>query len=130
MKQEIRDIYIKTNQIKLVFNIAYGYFKDLNRRTDIDKLFCDKAINVAQNQKYDGYQHGLGSMVYNVFDEKLLVGVLKMEILLTKYRPKNYTYQLLENVIKEKYTHLTHINEIVSQIKYGQIKAVKFIKDQ
>ena len=58
-------------------------------------------------------------MVYNVFDEKLLVGVLKMEILLTKYRPKNYTYQLLENVIKEKYTHLTHINEIVSQIKYG-----------
>ena len=58
-------------------------------------------------------------MVYNVFDEKLLVAVLKMEILLTKYRPKNYAYQLLENVIKEKYTHLTHINEIVSQIKYG-----------
>ena len=47
--------------------MAYGDFKDLTRRTASDKMFCDKAFNVAKNPKYDGYQHGLASMVYTFF---------------------------------------------------------------
>ena len=31
---------------------------------------CDKAFNIAKNSKYDGYQSGLASMVYKLFDEK------------------------------------------------------------
>ena len=31
----------------------------------------DKAFNIAKNSKYDGYQRGLASMVYKVFDKKL-----------------------------------------------------------
>ena len=30
----------------------------------------DKAFNIAKNRKYEGYQHGLASMVYKYFDKK------------------------------------------------------------
>ena len=50
--------------------MAYGDFKDLARRTASDKVLRDKAFNVAKNPKYDGYQRGLASMVYNLFYKK------------------------------------------------------------
>ena len=50
--------------------MAYGDFKDLKRRTFSDKVLRNKAFNIAKNHKYDGYQRGLASMVYKVFDEK------------------------------------------------------------
>ena len=81
-------------------------FKDLNRRTAAEKVLRDKASNIAKNPKYDGYQRGLASMVYKCFDKKLLVVILKMKIFQTNNWLKNYTNQLLENLIKEKYTHL------------------------
>ena len=43
--------------------MAYGDFKDLKRRTFCDKFLKDKALNIAKNAKYDGYQRGLASMV-------------------------------------------------------------------
>ena len=49
--------------------MAYGDFKDL-KRTASDKILRDKAFNIAQNLKYDGYQRGLASMVYKCFDKK------------------------------------------------------------
>ena len=71
------------NKIKLVFNMIRD-FKYLNRRTAADKVLHDKAFNIAKNPKYDGYQHGLASMVYKFFDEKTLVEQLKMKIFLVK----------------------------------------------
>ena len=62
--------------------MAYGDFKDLNRRTAADKVLRDKALSIDKNPKYDGYQRGLDSMVYKFFDKKLLVVVLKMKIFL------------------------------------------------
>ena len=50
--------------------MAYGDFKDLARRTASDKSLRDKAFSIAKNPKYNGYQHGLASMVYNFFDKK------------------------------------------------------------
>ena len=50
--------------------MAYGHFKDLNRRTFSGKVLRDEAFNIAENPKYDGYQRGLASMVYNFFDKK------------------------------------------------------------
>ena len=44
----------------------------------------DKAFNIAKNPKYDGYQHGIASMVYKLFDKKNLVVALKITILQTK----------------------------------------------
>ena len=50
--------------------MGYGDFKDLKRRTFSDKVLRDKVFNIAKNSKYDGYQRGLASMVYNFFDKK------------------------------------------------------------
>ena len=50
--------------------MAYGDFKDLERRTFSDKVLRDKAFNIAKNPKYDGFQKGLASMVYNFFNKK------------------------------------------------------------
>ena len=47
--------------------MAYGDFKDLNRRAAADKVLRGKPLNFAENPKYDGYKHGLASMVYNFF---------------------------------------------------------------
>ena len=47
-------------------DMTYGDFKDLTRRkkNSSDKILHDKALNIARNLKYDGYQRGLASMVY------------------------------------------------------------------
>ena len=50
--------------------MAYGDFKNLNRRTAADKLLRDKAFNIAKYSKYDRHQGGLPSLVYNFFDKK------------------------------------------------------------
>ena len=50
--------------------MAHGKSKDLVKRTQSDKFLRGKAFKIASNPKYDGYQRGLASMVYNVFDKK------------------------------------------------------------
>ena len=54
--------------------MAYGSFKDLNRRTADDKILREKTFNIAANPKNDGYQRGFISVVYNFFDKKSLGG--------------------------------------------------------
>ena len=49
--------------------MAYGDFKDLKKKTATDKVLRDKTFNIAKNLKYDGYQRGLASMVYKLFDK-------------------------------------------------------------
>ena len=44
--------------------------KILKRRTASDKILRDKAFNIAKNPKYDGYQRGLGFMVYKFLDKR------------------------------------------------------------
>ena len=51
-------------------DMAYGHFKDLERRTQSDKVLRDKAFKIASNPRYDGYQRRLASMVYKFFDKK------------------------------------------------------------
>ena len=50
-------------------DMAYGDFNDLKRRTFSDKGLRDKAFNIAENPKYEGYQRGLASMIYKFFDK-------------------------------------------------------------
>ena len=50
--------------------MAYGDFKDLNRRAVSDKALFDKAFNIAKIPKCDVYQHELASVVYKFFDKK------------------------------------------------------------
>ena len=62
-KNELDQAYFK-------YDMAYGDFKDLKRRTASDKILRDKAFNFAKNPKYHGYQRGLASTVYKFFDKK------------------------------------------------------------
>ena len=60
----------------LQHDMAYGDFKDLAKRRASDEVLKDKAFNIAKNSKYDGYQRGLVSMVYNFFDKKSVGSVV------------------------------------------------------
>ena len=51
-------------------DMAYGKYKDLNKRTQSDKVLRNRAFKIASNPKYDGYQRGLASMVSKFFDKK------------------------------------------------------------
>ena len=65
--------YIHKNELdKACFqhHVAYGDFIDLKRRTASDTILRDKAFNIVKNPKYDGYQRGIASMVYKLFDKK------------------------------------------------------------
>ena len=65
--------YIYRNELdKACFqhDSAYADHKDLINRTEADKVLRDKAYDIANNPKYDGYQRGLASMVYKFFDKK------------------------------------------------------------
>ena len=72
--------YIYRNELdKTCFqhDMAYGDFKKLARRTAADKTLRDKAFNIAKDQKYDGYQRGLGSMVYKLFNKRTASSSIK-----------------------------------------------------
>ena len=65
--------YIYKNELHKVcfqYDMAYGDFKYLKRRTFSDKVLRDKAFNIAKSPKNDGYQRGLACMVYKFFDKK------------------------------------------------------------
>ena len=49
------------------YDMAYGKFRDLERRAQSDKFLKDKAFEIASNPKYDRYQRGLASMVFVFF---------------------------------------------------------------
>ena len=65
------DFIYKNELDKVCFqhDTAYGKAKDLVRRIQPDKVLRDKAFKNASDSKYDGYQRGLGSMVYKFFDK-------------------------------------------------------------
>ena len=51
-------------------DVAYGKSKDLAKRTQSYKVLRDKAFKTASDTKFDGYQRGLASMLYKLFDKK------------------------------------------------------------
>ena len=61
-------------------DMAYGKYKDLERRTQLDKILKDKVFAIGNNPKYDGYQRELASMVYKFFDKKSKGTGIKNEI--------------------------------------------------
>ena len=57
--------YIYRNELDKAcfqYDMAYGDFKDLAKRTASNKILRDKAFNITKNSKYDGYQRRLASM--------------------------------------------------------------------
>ena len=93
--------------------MTYGDFKDLPRRTAADKVLRHKAFDIAKNSRYgdDGYQRGLGSMVYKSFDKKTTslayksaaCGAIKNKIM----QNKEWTEKLYKPVIRKSFIKLT-----------------------
>ena len=73
-------------------DMAYGDFKDMKRRTASDNVLRDKAFNLAKTPKYDEYQRGLSSMVYNFFDKKSIGSGVNI--------PLNFNEQLAKELHK------------------------------
>ena len=51
-------------------DMAYNKSKDLEKRTQSDIVLKNKALKIASNPKYNGYERGLASMVYKFLDKK------------------------------------------------------------
>ena len=92
-KEALDSKYIYQNELDKAFfqhDMAYGDFKNLNRRTAADKVLRDKTFNIAKNPKYDKYQRVLASMVYKLFNKNTSGGTVKnisnKEFTLTFYR--------------------------------------------
>ena len=60
-------------------DMAYCKSKDLTSRTESDKVLREKAFKIASDPKYDGYQRGIASIVYKIFDKKSSRGAIKPE---------------------------------------------------
>ena len=50
---------------------AYAKYKDVENGLISDQKLRNSAYDIASNPKYDGYQRGLVSMLYNFFDSKV-----------------------------------------------------------
>ena len=75
--------YIYKNELyKACFqhDMTYGDLKDLERRTQSDKVLKYKAFKFANNLKYDGYQRRLASMFSDFFEKKSKGSGIKNEI--------------------------------------------------
>ena len=72
--------------------MAYGDFKDLNRRATADKVLRDKAFNIMKNSKYDGYQRGLASVIYRFLDKKTYGSSIKNENISNKQLAEDFIF--------------------------------------
>ena len=64
--------YIYKNYLDKAFlqhDMAYGKYKDLNKRTQSDNVLRDKAFEIVSKSKFYGYQRDLASMVFKFFDK-------------------------------------------------------------
>ena len=90
--------------------MAYGEFKDLNRRTAGDKVLRDKVFDIAKNPKYDGYQRGLALMVHEFFDENISNGTVKTEVISSK----ELAEELQKPIIRKSEKRKVHLPFIVN----------------
>ena len=75
MQTRNTDYIYKNDLDKACFqhDMAYGKCKNLNKRTQSNKVLRNKAFEIASNPKYDGYQRGLASMVFKFLIISLLL---------------------------------------------------------
>ena len=82
--------------------MAYGKSKDLIKITQSDNVLKDKAFKTASDPKYNGYQRGLASMVYILFDEKSKGSGINEP----NYQLANELHKpILKKLKKEKFIH-------------------------
>ena len=61
--------------------MAYGDFKNLPRKTAVDKVLRDEGFNITRGTSYHKYQRALTSIIYKFFDKKPSGSSVKSEII-------------------------------------------------
>ena len=75
--------YIDKNELDKVFfrhDMAYSKYKDLEKRTQSDKVLKEKVFETTINLKYDECQRGLTSLIYKFFEKNQKEVLLKMKL--------------------------------------------------
>ena len=105
MQTENTDFIYKNELDRACFqhDMAYGKSKDLQKRTQSDKVLWDKAFKISSNPKYDRYQRELASMVYKFFDKKFSGSDITNE---PNYQLENEIHKsIIRKFKKEKFIH-------------------------
>ena len=116
--------YIYKNELDkacFVHDAAYSDSKDLTKRTVADKIFKNKAFDIAKDPKYNGYQRGLASMVYKFFDKKSKVSGAKH--VNTKLIPQNEQLadELHKPIIRKFKKRKVYSKPIISKFKKRKV---------
>ena len=110
-------------------DMAYDKSKDLTKRTQSDKVLRDKAFKIASDPKYDGYQRGLASMVYNFFDKKSNGSVVAAEPnyqlanelhkqIIRKFKRRKVYSSFRDNVWGVDLAHMQSLSKYNKESKY------------
>ena len=83
-------------------DMSYDKFKDLGKRTQSDEVLRDKAFKIASNPKYDGYQRGLASMIYKLFDKKSTGSGIKNKIKQNQQLANELHKRIIRKCLKKK----------------------------
>ena len=106
--------YIYQNELDKAcfqYDMAYGNFTDLTRRTAADKVLRDKAFNIAKNPKYDWYQRGLATMAYKCFVKKNSSGTVKNKNISNKELIEELNWPIIRK-FNERKIHSPFIDNI------------------
>ena len=110
--------------------MGYGKSEDLAKRTQSEKVLKDKALKIASNPKYDGYQRGLASMIYKFFDEKSsgsgianepnyqLANELHKPIIKKFKKRKVYSSSFRDNIWGVDLADMQSLSKYIQKIKY------------
>ena len=104
--QKFKEIGDSRYIYQIQHNMAYGNVKDLTRRTASGKILRDKAFNVAKNPKYYGYQKGLASMAFKLFDKKTSRDAIKNKNMSNQELAEEIHKSIIGKFENEKYTRL------------------------
>ena len=93
--------------------MAYGDFKDLNRRTAADKVLCDKAFNIAKDQNMIYINVDLLEWFINFLIEKTSVSDMQ---LISKFN-KGFRFLLHELTQRKQYILVENeLNELTKKV--------------
>ena len=100
-------------------DIAYGKYKYLEKRTQSDKVLKDKAFEIANSPKYDGYKRGLASMVYKFksMPNQQLVNELHKPII-RKFKKRKVYYSFKDNIWGVDLADMQLISKYNKRIRY------------
>ena len=82
--------------------MAYGDFKDLNRRISAENVLRDQVFYIAKNPKHDRYERGIASMVYNFFDKITSGGTVQNENISIKELAEELDKLIIRKLSKRK----------------------------